>query len=47
VKGTLRFERAGSVPVEFAVESLAAKAPEKGSEKGPEAHDHAGHDHGH
>jgi copper(I)-binding protein len=47
VKGTLRFERAGSVPVEFAVESLAAKAPETRSEKGPEAHDHGGHDHGH
>lgn len=41
VKGALRFERAGTVPVEFAVESLAAKAPE---EK-PAAHDHSGHDH--
>ncbi len=36
VKGTLRFERAGSVPVEFAVESIAAKSPAGG-----------GHDHRH
>ena len=43
VKGTLRFERAGSVPVEFAVESLAAKAPEGAGGKP----DHSGHDHGH
>ncbi|MDV2987807.1 UNVERIFIED_CONTAM: copper chaperone PCu(A)C [Methylobacteriaceae bacterium AG10] len=48
VKGTLRFERAGSVPVEFAVESLAAKAPEgAGGKPGHSGHDHSGHDHGH
>jgi copper(I)-binding protein len=48
VKGTLSFERAGRVPVEFAVESLAAKAPEAaGGTHDPSGHDHAGHDHGH
>ncbi|CAO4168197.1 copper chaperone PCu(A)C [Methylorubrum aminovorans] len=52
VKGTLTFERAGRVPVEFAVESLAAKVPEKapeaaGGKPAPSGHDHAGHDHGH
>lgn len=48
VKGTLTFERAGAVPVEFAVESLAAKEPgkEPGKEKAS-GHDHSGHDHGH
>ena len=45
VKGTLSFERAGRVSVEFAVESLAAKAPE--GKAAPSGHDHAGHDHGH
>lgn len=48
VKGTLTFERAGTVPVEFAVESLAAKEPGKASGKETSSgHDHAGHDHGH
>ena len=36
VKGTLTFEKAGTVPVEFAVESIAAKAP---------SGEHGGHDH--
>jgi periplasmic copper chaperone A len=30
VKGTLSFERAGTVPVEFAIDAIAAKAPEAG-----------------
>lgn len=38
VAGTLTFERAGTVPVEFVVEGIAAKGSEKGSDKG---HDHA------
>lgn len=45
IKGTLVFEKAGTVPVEFAVESIAAKAPaEGGAEAG---HDHSGHKHAH
>ncbi|HJE22800.1 MAG TPA: copper chaperone PCu(A)C [Methylorubrum populi] len=48
VKGTLTFERAGTVPVEFAVESLAAKAPAGGgASQDRSGHDHTGHDHGH
>ncbi|MEH3118252.1 MAG: DUF1775 domain-containing protein [Methylorubrum populi] len=49
VKGTLTFERAGTVPVEFTVESLAAKTPAEMPAEMPAegaAHDHAGHDHG-
>ncbi|MFG5118570.1 copper chaperone PCu(A)C [Methylorubrum sp. POS3] len=38
IAGTLTFERAGTVPVEFVVEGIAAKGPDKGHEKG---HDHA------
>lgn len=30
-KGTLTFEKAGAVPVEFEVESIAAKAPHEGT----------------
>lgn len=44
VKGTLTFTKAGSVPVEFAVESIAAKAP--GGEAGGMTTDHGG-DHRH
>ena len=46
VKGTLQFEKAGAVPVEFAVEAIGAKAPAggQGANKGQGA---AGHDHGH
>lgn len=40
VKGTLTFTKAGSVPVEFAVESIAAKAP--GGEAGGMTMDHGG-----
>lgn len=40
IKGTLVFEHAGTVPVEFAVESIAAKSPAEG-------HDHSGHKHAH
>ncbi|TXM65717.1 copper chaperone PCu(A)C [Methylobacterium sp. WL12] len=45
VKGTLQFEKAGTVPVEFAVEAIGAKAPEGGHGAG--GHGAAGHDHGH
>lgn len=38
IAGTLTFERAGTVPVEFVVEGIAAKGPDKGHDKG---HDHA------
>lgn len=56
VAGTLIFERAGTVPVTFAVESLAAKGPGRESANVPAAggaspdhagQDHGGHDHGH
>jgi copper(I)-binding protein len=40
VKGTLRFEKAGTVPVEFAVEAIGAKAPE-GAQGAAGGHDHA------
>lgn len=43
VAGTLTFERAGTVPVEFVVEGLAAKGPDGGSGKGSDK----GHDHAH
>ena len=43
VKGTLTFAKAGSVPVSFTVESLAAKAP--GGEGGMEMKDGGGHRH--
>ncbi|SFK80359.1 copper chaperone PCu(A)C [Methylorubrum salsuginis] len=36
VAGTLTFEKAGTVPVEFVVEGLAAKGPDQGHD-----HDHA------
>lgn len=45
IAGTLTFERAGTVPVEFAVESIAAKGAGKGAGKGDKGH--AGHDHAH
>jgi periplasmic copper chaperone A len=38
VKGTLVFERAGTVPVEFTVESLAAGAP--AADRAKRTHDH-------
>ncbi|MEH3148317.1 MAG: copper chaperone PCu(A)C [Methylobacterium frigidaeris] len=38
VKGTLSFEKAGTIPVEFTVSGIASKAPEGG---------HSGHHHGH
>ncbi len=44
IKGTLVFERAGTVPVEFAVESIAAKSPANSPAEG---HDHSGHKHAH
>ncbi|WP_232631040.1 copper chaperone PCu(A)C [Methylobacterium sp. Leaf118] len=43
--GTLTFERAGTVPVEFVVESIAAKGGGQGAGKGDKGH--AGHDHAH
>ena len=48
IAGTLRFEKAGTVPVEFAVEAIGAKGPDggKGSEgKGADAMKHGGHAH--
>ena len=42
IAGTLRFEKAGTVPVEFAVEAIGAKAP-----AGAEGPAGGGHDHAH
>ena len=42
---SMQFEKAGTVPVEFAVEAIGAKAPEGGHGEG--GHGEAGHDHGH
>ncbi|WP_298955835.1 copper chaperone PCu(A)C [uncultured Methylobacterium sp.] len=44
VRGTLTFEKAGTVPVEFAVGAIAAKAPGEKAQ-GDKAGGHSGHAH--